>query len=44
MSPVNSCIKCLVWWCIYVQVFTNNISVLFCHSCNSRVRTQLHPC
>ena len=30
MSRVYSCIKCCVWWCIYVQVFTNKCSVLFC--------------
>ena len=34
MSRVYSCIKCFAWWCIYVHVFTNKISVLFCSVTN----------
>ena len=30
LSRVYSYIVCFVWRCIYVQVFTNPISVLFC--------------
>ena len=29
--------KCFVWWCIYVQVFSNKISFLFCSVLNTNV-------